>query len=65
MFLRPDFLSVTACALGIYATECPQTIKRHLFRMLVLFVVVTFIYDIVFLMFIHDAETEDNESGGI
>ena len=23
MFLRPDFLSVTACTLGIYATECP------------------------------------------
>jgi hypothetical protein len=32
--------------------------------MLVLFVAVTFIYDIVFLLFIHDAETEDNESGG-
>jgi hypothetical protein len=65
MLLRPDFLSVTACALGIYATECPQNIKRSMFRILVIFVVITFVYDIVFLLFIHDSTQEDSESAGM
>jgi hypothetical protein len=65
MLLRPDFLSVTACALGIYATECPQNVKRSMFRLLVLLVAITFIYDIVFLLFIHDSEQEDNSAGGM
>ena len=64
MFLRPDFLSLTAVALGIYATENPQNIKRSLFRMLVAFVMVTFVFDLVFLLFIHSSDADDEESGG-
>lgn len=62
--LRPDFLSLTACTIGIYATENPQNIKRSLFRMLVIFVLMTFVYDFVFLFFIHNSDADDAENAG-
>lgn len=59
MFYRPDFMSITCVSLGIYAVMNPQGITRSLFRMLVVFMLVSFVYDLVFLIFIHDADAED------
>jgi len=59
MFYRPDFMSMTAVSLGIYAVSNPNVFKRKTFRMLVAFMMISFIYDIVFLIFIHDSEADD------
>jgi hypothetical protein len=32
MFFRPDFTSITAVVLGIYAVQNPENITRFLFR---------------------------------
>ena len=63
MFLRPDFMSLTVCCLGIYSVETPDNITRSLFRMLVVFSVVSFVYDLIYLLFIHDSESVDAEFG--
>ena len=62
--LRPDFLSLTAVSLGIYATENPQNLKRSLFRLLVVFTLITFVYDFIFLFFIHSSDADDAENAG-
>lgn len=59
MFYRPDFMSMTAVSIGIYSVMNPQNITRTLFRLLVVFVFTTFIYDVIFLIFIHNAEADD------
>lgn len=63
MFCRPDFMSMTVCCLGIYGLENPAYITRSLFRMLVVFAVITFLYDTCYLLFIHNAEAIDAETG--
>lgn len=59
MFYRPDFMSMTAVSLGIYAVTNPNVFKRKTFRMLVAFMMISFIYDIVFLIFVHDSDADD------
>jgi len=63
MFLRPDFMSLTVCTLGIYSVQNPDNITRTLFRMLVLFSVISFLYDLVYLLFIHNSSAVDAEFG--
>jgi hypothetical protein len=59
MFYRPDFMSITAVTIGIYAVMEPHGIKRTHFRMLVIFLFISFVYDLIFLIFIHDSDAED------
>jgi len=40
MFYRPDFMSMTAVSLGIYAVTNPNVFKRKTFRMLVAFMMI-------------------------
>jgi hypothetical protein len=61
MLARPDFLSLVVISLGIFAMECPNYISRRTFRMLVAISLATFIYDLVFLLFIRDVQAEDME----
>ncbi len=56
-------MSLTVCCLGIYSVENPDNITRGLFRMLVVFSVVSFLYDLVYLLFIHNSEAVDAEFG--
>jgi len=65
MFLRPEFLSITAIALGIYVTECPKNVKWSTFRYLVCMVVLTFLYDLIFLLILHDSESDDQQNMGM
>jgi hypothetical protein len=59
MLYRPDFMSITVVAIGIYAVLNPHFIKREQFRLLVVFVFITFVYDLVFLLFLRSIEEED------
>jgi hypothetical protein len=61
MFARPDFLSLVVISLGIFAMECPNFITRRTFRMIVAMSLATFIYDLVFLLFIRNVQAEDME----
>ena len=63
MFLRPDFMSLTVCCLGIYSVENPENITRALFRYLVVFSAISFVYDLAYLVFIHSSEAIDAEFG--
>lgn len=65
MYYRPDFMSCTAVAIGIYAVMNPHNITRQLFRILVVFLFITFIYDFIFLIFIHNSESEDQADSNL
>lgn len=65
MFARPDFLSLVIITLGFFALECPSYVSRRAFRMLVLMALLTFVYDLIFLLLIHDSQSEDNEFQGM
>lgn len=52
-------MSLTCITIGIYAVQMPQNITRNLFRMLVVFLLVSFVYDLIFLVFIHNSEADD------
>lgn len=59
MFYRPDFMSMTAIMIGIYTVMIPHGIKRSVFRMLVIFLLISFFYDLVYLVFLHDSDADD------
>ncbi len=59
MLFRPDFMSMTVVAIGIYAVVNPHSVRREQFRLLVIFVLITFVYDLVFLLFLRSIEDED------
>ena len=61
MIARPDFLSLVVITLGMFAMECPSYITRRTFRMLVGLALLTFVYDLVFLIFVRNVEAEDME----
>ena len=49
MFYRADFLSLTICTMGIYIIDNPQNCDRGTFRLLVAAIVVSWVYDILYL----------------
>jgi len=65
MIARPDFLSLVVITLGMFAMECPTFVSRRAFRMLVGLALLTFVYDIVFLLFVRDVQAEDMEFQGM
>ena len=64
MFYRADFLSLTCCAVGLLVLDNPDLITRATFRRLALCIVLSWIYDIVFLLFIRDGNAEAEADGG-
>lgn len=65
MITRPDFLSLVIVSLGYFSLECSAYISRRTFRMLVLFAMVSFLYDLIFLLLIRDVQAEDMEFQGM
>lgn len=59
MFYRPDFMSMTAISIAAYIVINPAGSKRSDFRLLVVFLFVSFVYDLIFLVFLHDSEADD------
>lgn len=53
MFLRPDFLNLTVCLLGLYMMFNIDMISKTKFRMLVLGIFLSLIYDIIWFYIKH------------
>jgi len=64
-YYRADFMSLTTIALGIYSVELPHFFRRYVFRLLVAFIFITFVYDFIHLFFIHDSREDDEADGGL
>lgn len=65
MLLRPDFLNLTVCVVGIYMMFNLETITKTKFRLLVLGILLSLIYDALWLWLKHSeyASSADGESG--
>ena len=50
LFFRPDFINLTICAVAIYMLNNTERIKRITFRMLVLGIFISLLYDIFFFI---------------
>jgi len=61
-FYRPDFMSTTAVSIGFYIVTNTDRSKRSDFRLLVMFLLVTFVYDLIFLVFVHDEKADEEEN---
>lgn len=64
MFYRADFLSLTCCAVGLLVLDNPDLITRATFRRLALCIVLSWIYDLVYLLIIRDGTAEAEADGG-
>lgn len=60
-YARKDQITITACALGVYFMEFPESLRRWRFRQLVAMFVVSLIYDIVWFFIVDD--NADDEGG--
>jgi len=56
-------MSLTVCCIGIYGVQNPDNITRTLLRLLVVFSVISFVYDLIYLFFIHSSMAIDAEFG--
>lgn len=63
-FMRSDFLSLTCIALAFMAISMPELHGRRTFRIITAYLVVTFVYDFIWMLLFRDSEAEDAENGG-
>lgn len=63
MFHRKDQLTMTACCVGFYILQYPQDFRRASFRGLVLMIVISVIYDIIWFQLADDVA--DDSDGGV
>ena len=61
MFLRPDFLNLTVCIIGIYMMFSIDTISKGKFRMLVLGVLISIFYDLAWFFLKHSEYVADDK----
>lgn len=61
----PDFVSITICALGILAISVPDLTSRKQFRVLVLLILISWLYDCLQLFWLKSKEEEDKADGGV
>ena len=65
-FYRPDFMSLTCISIGLLGVEMPNYVSRANFRMLVIFILITFVFDFMHLFIYHDSrEDEEADSGSM
>ena len=65
MLQKPSVVSLTVAMLALYVLDNPQSISRQTFRGLVLLLVVSWVYDFLWLfLFSVSAAEEDEEDGG-
>lgn len=63
-FMRADFVSLTCIALAFMAISMPELQGRRTFRLVTAYLLVTFVYDTFWLLFLRDSDAEDAEEGG-
>lgn len=64
MWTRPDFVNVTVAAVGAYIVQNPEVINWSTWRKYTALVAMTWVYDLVYLFFIHDASSTNAANGG-
>lgn len=64
MFLRPDFLNLTICIIGLYMMFNTDRITKNKFRMLVFGVFLSIIYDLVWFIVKHQEYAPDVSAAG-
>lgn len=62
-FYRPDFLNLSVCVVALYMINEPSEVKKWTFRLLVLGIFLSMIFDIVFFV-INDYSNEKQSDGG-
>jgi hypothetical protein len=65
LFFRPDMINVTVCTTAIYMLQNTDQIKKWTFRMLVMGIFVSLLYDLFWFMAIQDYASEHPEDGGL
>jgi hypothetical protein len=50
LFFRPDFINLTVCVVALYMMFNTDRITRFRFRLLVLGIIITLIYDIIWFV---------------
>lgn len=59
-------ISVTVCACALYVMEFPNMVTRKTFRGLVLLILVSWVWDFLYLFFLRASSSdEDEEDGGM
>lgn len=53
-YMRPDFLNLTICALGLFMVTNPQNVDRKTFRFLIVGIVLSWIYDAFWIFWVAD-----------
>lgn len=64
MFLRPDFFNLTICVCALYMMFNTDRITKGRFRMLVLGIFITIIYDLIWFYLKHAEYTDEPKSDG-
>ena len=64
MFHRADFVSLTVVGVGIYVIDNPQNVTPKTFRGLVLAIVCSWVYDLIYLLFLKNNAKEAELDGG-
>ena len=62
-YQRKDFMTVTACALALMLLTMPNIARRKEFRMVVLLIFMSIVYDVLWFMINNDAD--DDDDGGV
>jgi hypothetical protein len=62
-YQRKDFMTVTACALALMLLTMPNIARRKEFRMVVLLIFVSIVYDVLWFMINNDVD--DDDDGGV
>jgi len=60
---RPNLIGSTVCAVGIFMVLNPGSVRLLHFRALSVVIVLTWVYDFIWLFFLNDAEDESTDGG--
>jgi|TARA_B110000285_G_C15092128_1_gene599699 hypothetical protein len=63
-YARPDFLTQLVCVLALFFLSDSETISRDKFRRLPIILLISIIYDVVYLLFIQDLAGEGIRQDG-
>jgi hypothetical protein len=62
-FYRPDFINITICVVALYMVNEPSEVKKWTFRLLVLGIFLSLVFDVVFFV-LNDYSNEKQYDGG-
>lgn len=64
MFMRPDFLNMTICIVALYMMFNTDLITKNKFRVLVLGIVLSLVYDLFWFIMKHSEYSEEKKNDG-